>query len=77
MKLKPITKGEQFIYDWQYKRLGGFYNHLVEAISVADNYHLNLLHMGFPDEVQAYKDFTCTRGWWPEVEERIINRNLH
>ena len=75
MKKKPITKGEQFIYDWQYKRLAGFYSYLAQAIENADSHHQCLLSEGFPEEIEAYRRYTKTRGWWQEVELRIRNRN--
>lgn len=64
-----FTVGEQFIINWQYNRLGGFYAILADLISHADEHHLNLLSLAFPEEVGAYKRFAQVRGWWEMLDE--------
>ena len=53
-----------FIYLWQFKMLGGFYAALMDAISKADGDNLDRLREGFPVEVDAYRKYTHTSGWW-------------
>ena len=65
-----MTREEQFIYDWQYRRLGGFRSALINAIKVADQGNRKLLGRGFPDEVGGYKKYSEVPGWWDEVEAK-------
>jgi hypothetical protein len=46
--------------EWQFRVTGGFYSHLFEAISRADEENLAKFALGFPQEVEAYKTFTRT-----------------
>lgn len=64
-----MNREEQFVYDWQYRRLGGFKTALINVIKLADQGNRELLRRGFPDEVGAYEKFAHTPGWWDEVEE--------
>ena len=66
-----LTKGEQFVYDWQYGRHGStsFKGYLAKAISVADNGNRDRLRLAFPDEVKAMKLFSTQWGWWAGVED--------
>ena len=45
-----LNKGEQFIYDWQYGKLGkgSFMNNLAETIASADDNGLDKLGSSFP-----------------------------
>ena len=67
-----LTKDEKFIYDWQYRRLGGFRSALINAIKVADQGNREKLRLGFPDEVGGYEKFSTVPGWWDEVEAKGI-----
>ena len=64
---KNLTHGEQFIYDWQYRRLGHFKVALVTAIAKADDYHRAKLRLAFPEEVDAYVAYAEQSGWWERV----------
>ncbi len=70
MNTENLTKGEKFVLDWQYNRLGSFYNALAIAISKADTENTNRLRMAFPDEVDAMVKFSTEYGWYPELEKR-------
>jgi hypothetical protein len=70
MNTENLTKGEKFVLDWQYNRLGSFYNTLAIAISKADTENTNRLRMAFPDEVDAMVKFSTEYGWYPELEKR-------
>ena len=66
-----LTKGEQFVYDWQYGRheSTSFKGYLAKAISVADNGNRDRLRLAFPDEVKAMNLFSTQWGWWAGVED--------
>lgn len=70
MSYKDLSKGEQFIFDWQYKKLGptSFKGHLAAAMAKADNDNLYQLFLGFPEEAEAMANFHHKKGWWDRVE---------
>ena len=71
-----LTKGEKFIYDWQYDLLGSFNKSLAEAISRADGYNFSKLRLGFPNETDAMWNFQNTENWWEDLEDKVEqNRN--
>ena len=51
------TRGEKFIIEWQFGLLGDFRTALMDAIKNADDVNLHLLYRGFPDEVQAFRQW--------------------
>ena len=63
-----LDKSEQFIFDWQYRMLGGFKTSLIDTIARADKHNLSLLRLGFPDEVDGYLNFTRVDDWWQDVK---------
>ena len=65
-----LTRGERFIFDWQYRRLGGFSLSLIVAIRRADEHNRERLRRGFPDEVSAYEQFSGSSGWWDQVQAK-------
>jgi len=65
-----LTPGEKFIVKWQFRLLGDFGKALIEAIMRADDDNLERLVMGFPLEVEAYKHYAETLGWWADVKKR-------
>jgi len=71
MKLNDLTKGEKFIVDWQYRMGGSFCMALVEVIGRADIGNLAKLKKGFPDEVEAFENYTQVSGWWESLKEKI------
>ena len=70
INFEVLTDGERFIVEWQFSFAGGFKTALADAIRRADEYHLNLLSLGFPDEVEAYRNYSRLPGWWEEVQKR-------
>lgn len=76
--MRRLTKGEQFIYDWQYDRLGSasFMGYLAKALAVADNSNLDRLRLAFPDEARAMNLFHSQVGWWPGVEDTVNEARL-
>ena len=73
-----LTKGEQFIHDWQYGRLGdtSFKGYLAKAMSVADNSNLAKLRLAFPDEARAMNLFHSQWGWWSDVQDKFDAKHL-
>lgn len=66
-----LTEGEMFIVEWQYRyQMGGFRTALIEAISHADIVNQAKLAKGFPEEVEAYRNFSRVSGWWEEVQKK-------
>jgi len=77
MKSKQLTKGEMFIWEWQYRTHGHFHTYLAKALSIADTGNLKRLKKAFPDETQAMINFHTKEDWWPGVEDRAENhKNL-
>ena len=67
MTFDGLTKGERFIVEWQFNRLGGFYTRLAELMITADLDNLEKLGQGFPEEAAAMRLFKNDRNWWPAV----------
>jgi len=65
-----LNTGEAELIHWQYGGLSGFKKIRWDAIACADLGHLNLLAQAFPEQVQAYRNYGHTPGYWPGVLER-------
>ena len=76
--MKTLTKGEQFIYDWQYKRHGStsFKGYLAKALAVADTRNLAKLKLAFPEEAEAMDNFHHKKGWWEIVQDKFNASHL-
>ena len=68
--LEGLTNQEWRVYEWQYGLCGDFRKGLWQAIIRADDHNLNLLALGFPDEVNGYRKYAEEPGWWQEVEAK-------
>ena len=70
--MNRLTKGEQFIYDWQHGRLGdtSFKGYLAKAMARADSSNLTALWRGFPSEAEAMDNFHHKKGWWEMVQDK-------
>ncbi len=70
MESTELTQGEKdYIFDKQYHHAGHFMTAIWEAIGRADEFNLGRLHLGFPQEVDAY--LAWTRGDLHERASRI------
>lgn len=58
-----LSRGEQFIFNWQNHVAGGFETALAELICIADDYNKYLLSLAYPDEVGAMKEYMYKDGW--------------
>jgi hypothetical protein len=76
--MTTLTKGEQFIYDWQYKRHGStsFKGYLAKALAVADTRNLAKLKLAFPEEAEAMDNFHHKKGWWEMVQDKFDASHL-
>jgi len=70
MNLDNLTESERFIVEWQYRMLGHFKTTLIEAIKFADDDNLAKLHLGFPDEVDGYINYSRSMEWWQTVQRK-------
>lgn len=68
--MAKLSKGEQFIYDWQYKRHGSFNEALAMAFSKADSGNFAALSKGFPEIGEAFTNFYTKEGWWESVQRQ-------
>ena len=66
-----LTKAEQFVYDWQFGRLGdSFMDKLANLIAHADLGNQEKISLGFPDEVAGIQSFQTDAGWWARVHDK-------
>ena len=68
-----LTKGEQFVYDWQYGKLGStsFMGYLSKAMARADSGNAARLKLAFPDEAESMDNFHHKKGWWDGVQDKM------
>ena len=64
-------KGKMFVYNYQYRSLGGFDQTLGDLMFKADSQNQKKLLKGFPQEMQAVMDYQSKPGWWAECEEDV------
>jgi len=76
--MTTLTKGEQFIYDWQYGRHDkrSFKGLLAQAMARADSAEWAKLFKGFPDEAIAMDNFHHKKGWWDMVLDKADTQHL-
>lgn len=66
-----LNKSEQFVYDWQYGKLGeSFRGQLAYLISRADTGNQEKISLGFPEEVAGIQMFQTEAGWWQRVQKK-------
>jgi len=75
LKGANLSHAELKLCEYQYNMGGSFYKHLFEAIYRADDGNLERLERGFPEEVQAYKNYSRTAGYWTRLQ--IEFKKLH
>ena len=66
-----LDRGEQFVWDWQYRLLGGFKESLAHTIQQADTNNQMKLLLAFPVEVQAIIDYQSKEGYWTSIQDKI------
>ena len=70
--LDKLSKGERFIFEWQYRIAGSFGKALAEAMALADDSNLEKFRKGFPEEVEALLKYRNEKGWWGKVYEKTL-----
>jgi len=63
---------ERCIFEWQYRKMGSFKKALMEAICLADDDNIELLKLGFPDEVNGFIKYKSETDWWKRVQEKAV-----
>ncbi len=58
LRSNQFSEGQKFLIRGQYNRLGGFYTTLFLTIQRADAANLSKLALGFPVEVNAFRDWS-------------------
>ena len=71
-----MTKGEERLVFFQYDKLSSFYNSLFLTIIKADKENLAKLKLGFPEEVQAYENYTTIPNYWDNLKKEFEGRFL-
>jgi len=66
-----LNKSEQFVVDWQYRRLGGFMSKLADCIAHADTSNQKRLVKAFPDEAQGIINFQSKEGYWDSIQDKL------
>jgi len=67
-----LDRGTQHLVEWQYHFSGDFNRALFEVIGRADEINLYRLARGFPEEVEAYKNYTRVNGWWQKIQKGLF-----
>jgi hypothetical protein len=68
---RKATKGQRFVYNWQYRRLDGFEKKLGDLLFHADSGNQKKMLKAFPEEAQAVIDYQSVEGWWAECERDV------
>ena len=73
--MSTLTEYEQFVYDWQYGRLGdtSFKGYLAKAIAKSDLQNRDRLRKSFPGEVEAIHSFQTVKGYWGSIISRVTS----
>ena len=71
-----LTKGEKFVFDWQFRLSGSFTKNLAITMSLADIENRIKLSESYPEEMQAMTDFQNKEGWWDDVIKRSGIRKM-
>jgi hypothetical protein len=64
-----VTEGESKLVVFQMGKAGGFVNALFNALMIADADNMDKLRRGFPEEVEAVRDYKYKEGYWEALQE--------
>jgi rhamnogalacturonyl hydrolase YesR len=70
-----VSKGEDFVYKWQYRSLGGFEAKLADLIAHADTGNQKRMVKAFPEEAQAIINYQSKEGYWDKVQDKVEYRD--
>lgn len=68
--MSHLTEAEWRLVHWQRGTLGSFYSALWKAISQADAFNLIKLRGAFPEDVDAFVNFSTKEDYWESIQER-------
>lgn len=76
--MDKLTKGEQFVYNWQYRLEdeNSFNGLLAKLIAKADLRNQEKISLGFPEEVEAIQSFQTDAGWWERLEDKFNDNHI-
>lgn len=66
-----LNKGTQDLVKYKYRWASDFIRELFHVIERADDGNLDKLAKGFPEHVEAYRNFAFKSGWWRELVDRL------
>jgi len=69
-----MNAGEKRLCDFMYRKSGGFFTNLFEAIFRADGENSVKLALGFPEEVEAVRRYHRDVGYWDRLETEYLGR---
>jgi hypothetical protein len=64
-----MTEGESKLVVFQMGKAGGFMTKLFEAMFVADADNMDKMRRGFPEEVEAVRNYKYKAGYWEALQE--------
>lgn len=74
---EPLTAGECFILDWQYRHaVGSFRKALTDAIINADENNLRRMARAFPEECEAIQRFRNQPGYLEQTRAKAAALGL-
>ena len=66
-----LNDGERHLVDWVIEIGGDFYKHLFICLAHADRTNRVRFSMAFPEETQAFMNYSTVSGWWQKLEKRL------
>lgn len=66
--VNKCNEGERRLFEYNYSQIGNFFNSLFQVMFKADNYNLNKLSLGYPEEVNAVKKYKTIDGYWDAIQ---------
>jgi hypothetical protein len=66
-----MNEGEARLCEWQFELAGSFYSSLFHTMTLADSYNLVRLSASFPEEVEAFRNFSNTPGYWEHLQNQF------
>lgn len=71
-----LDRGTQNLIKWQYHLGDDFNTHLFRTIARANIDNIERLKREFPQEVEAYINFTQKIGWWKSIEKGLFGNGI-
>lgn len=68
---KRLNPGEKSLVEWKLGTASHFTTALWELMCRADEANLHRIELGFPQYVEACRNYKRRAGWWPGLAERL------